>query len=101
MTFRFGLQLYTLRTLAAENLKAVLSRIAEIGYEGVEFAGFYGYDIPTVQEALRQTGLKSFGAHIRLEDLREDLDRQVWEQHELGSEFVLIPWLDSDDRSGE
>ena len=37
-----AVQLYSLRTEAAIDLRAVLERVAGIGYLGVEFAGLHG-----------------------------------------------------------
>ena len=40
---KFGVQLYTLREMAErEGAEAVLKAVSEAGYDGVEFAGFYG-----------------------------------------------------------
>ena len=35
-----ALQLYTLRDLTAKNFIGTLKEVAEIGYDGVEFAGY-------------------------------------------------------------
>ncbi len=37
-----GIQLYSLRTVIDEDVPGVLQRIAGMGYECVEFAGYYG-----------------------------------------------------------
>ena len=37
-----GLQLYSLRELAAADLAGTLEKIRNMGYTGIEFAGLYG-----------------------------------------------------------
>ena len=36
-------QIYSARDEAAKDLNAVLAALKEMGYDGVEFAGFYGH----------------------------------------------------------
>ena len=37
-----GLQLYSVRRECGKDLPAVLEAVAKMGYDGVEFAGYYG-----------------------------------------------------------
>src|SRR5512140_3268172 len=39
-----GVQLYSVRELAAKDLPGVLEAIGKMGYKGVEFAGYYGWE---------------------------------------------------------
>ena len=41
-----GVQLYSVREDCAKALPGVLSAIAKMGYEGVEFAGYYDRTAP-------------------------------------------------------
>ena len=38
---KIALQLYSVREDCAKNFPAVLKAVAKMGYEGVEFAGYY------------------------------------------------------------
>ena len=38
----YGIQLYSVRDLASQDLEAALKAVSEIGYKYVEFAGFFG-----------------------------------------------------------
>ena len=58
-----ALQLYSVREDAARDLQAVLAAVADMGYEGVEFAGYYGHDARTIRSWLDAYGLKVAGAH--------------------------------------
>lgn len=50
MSIPVGVQFYSVRHGAAADLPAVLSRVKEMGYDGVEFAGHYDH----APEALRR-----------------------------------------------
>ncbi len=55
-----GIQLYNLRQLledTPENFGEVLRQVKSLGYEGVEFAGFYGIEPSRIRQMLEETGL--------------------------------------------
>ncbi|MEX2460572.1 MAG: hypothetical protein WD469_04615 [Paenibacillaceae bacterium] len=49
---KVGLQLYTLRDETAKDFIGTLRKVAEIGYEGVEFAGYGGMTAEQLQALL-------------------------------------------------
>jgi len=58
-----SIQLYTVRDLAAKDWLGVLKKIAEIGYIGVEFAGYYGKTPAELRKALDDLGLVASSTH--------------------------------------
>jgi sugar phosphate isomerase/epimerase len=58
-----ALQLYTLREWAAQDFPAVLKKVAEIGYKGVEFAGLHGMPAAEVRSLIDDLGLVTCSAH--------------------------------------
>lgn len=52
---------------SGENLLAILPRVKELGYDGVEFAGYFGVDAATLRTALDSAGLVAVGTHIAIE----------------------------------
>ena len=48
----YGIQLYSVRDLAENNLGEAVKRVAELGYNSVEFAGFFGHSADKVKEML-------------------------------------------------
>ncbi len=101
MTDIVALQLYTVRDETAKDFRLTLRRVAEIGYSGVEFAG-YG-DIPSKEMAalLADNNLQAVGTHVGLQALEEDFDREVNYCLEIGCSLLIIPWLDPKLRSGD
>lgn len=66
MTVPIALQLYTLRDLAAQNYEHMIRKVAEIGYLGVETAGFPGTTAEIAGKLFRELGLQVVGAHSPL-----------------------------------
>ncbi|MDR0530960.1 MAG: sugar phosphate isomerase/epimerase [Oscillospiraceae bacterium] len=68
----FSIQLYTLRDMihTGGDLLALLPQLKALGFDGVEFAGYYGLEAPALRRALEQAGLAATGAHLAPEDLR-------------------------------
>ena len=67
-----GLQLYSIRKDCAKDLAGSLAQVAKMGYEGVEFAGYYGHDAQEVRKMLDANGLKCCGAHVAIRTLEGD-----------------------------
>lgn len=61
-----AVQLYTLRAEAEQDFAAVLRRVADIGYMGVETAGFYGHDVKDVAKLAGDLGLVICSSHSEL-----------------------------------
>ena len=62
---RPALQLYSIRDyIAANGLPRALEEIAKLGYEGVEFAGYWGFSAPELAKMLAASGLVACGTHL-------------------------------------
>ena len=86
-----GLQLYSIRDIAAADLSGTLTRVAETGYDGVEFAGTYGVDAATVRQGLADAGLAAAGAHVSVPLLEESLAEQIELALALGCPAIGCP----------
>jgi Sugar phosphate isomerases/epimerases len=65
-----------------------------MGYEGIEFAGYYGHDARTIRGWLDAYGLKVAGAHVGLETLLGDELAPTVEFHQiLGNTTLIVPGL--------
>ncbi|AWB45135.1 sugar phosphate isomerase/epimerase [Paenibacillus sp. CAA11] len=94
-----GLQLYTVREQLEQDFEGTLQRIAELGYQGVEFAGFYGRTAEQVQEILQKTGLKALGAHTPYARLKNHLDEEIAFNKQIGNSYLIFPYLAEEDRN--
>ncbi|MCX6569187.1 MAG: sugar phosphate isomerase/epimerase [Candidatus Aminicenantes bacterium] len=95
-----GVQLYSVRQAAEKDLPAVLEAIGKMGYKGVEFAGYYGWDSKPkeLRKLLDGNGLKCCGTHTDLETVIGDNLKATAELHTvLGNSFLIVPSLQAKD----
>jgi sugar phosphate isomerase/epimerase len=95
-----GLQLYSIREDCARDLPGTLKAVAEMGYAGVEFAGYYGHSAQSIRKWMDENGLKCCGTHTSLASLLDDeLPRTVEFNQTLGNQYLIVPWLPEERRS--
>lgn len=90
---KYAVQVYSVRDHIndSETLLKALEEIKKIGYDGVEFAGYFGTDAATIKAKLDEVGLVCVGGHLGLDDFREDkLEETIEFQHTLGVPAVGI-----------
>ncbi len=88
----FSIQLYAVREETAKDFLGVLDKLGEIGYTGVEFAGYGGIDADVMKKALDKNGIKSVGSHVMLERLEDEFDAEVAYNTTLGTKFIVCPY---------
>ncbi|MGQ9606444.1 MAG: sugar phosphate isomerase/epimerase family protein [Thermogutta sp.] len=89
-----GVQLYSVREAAAKNLARVLAAIKEMGYEAVEFAGYYGHSAAELRKMLDDSGLKCCGTHTGWDTLQpNNLAATVEFNHTIGNKYLICPYL--------
>jgi len=87
-----SVQVYSVRGAAAKDLAAVLTGIAKMGYDGVEFAGYYGKDAKDIRKMLDDNGLKCSGTHTGIGAVRGDnFDKTVELHLTLGTKYIIVP----------
>ena len=91
MTIPVALQLYTLREEMAKDFIGVLRKIAEIGYDGVEFAGYGNLSAKELKALLSELGLKSVGTHVGIEFLKNNLDEVIEFNKTIGTSYIVFP----------
>lgn len=86
-----AVQLYTLRDETNVDFVGVLEKVAKIGYEGVEFAGYGDISAVKMKEYLKMFGLKVFGSHIGIDILTNKLDEEIEYNLEIGNKYIVLP----------
>jgi len=99
MSIPIGLQLYTILDEARRDLVGTIHRVAAIGYDGVEFAGYFDTPAATLQRALAESGLRAAGTHVGLPLLRTDLPAQLDYSLAIGCPTILCPAFRVEERS--
>ena len=93
-----SVQLFTLREECEKDFAGTLKKVAELGYDGVEFAGYGGLTPVEVKRLLDEYGLQASSSHIPLEHLENNLDQVIEDQKILGSKYIVCPYLLEDQR---
>ena len=91
-------QLYTVRDLTTKDFAGTLQRVAEVGYDGVELAGFGNLSAEEAAKAVKQAGLKVCGAHVGIDHLEGDLKGTLKKFALFGCENIIVPWMPEDRR---
>ncbi|WP_159885059.1 sugar phosphate isomerase/epimerase family protein [Paenibacillus puerhi] len=95
-----GVQLYTLRNETAADFPGTLRKVAELGYEGVEFAGYGGLSAEEMKALLQELNLKVPGSHVSLERLRNDLQGEIDYLKAIGGQAIIVPWAPDEGEEG-
>ena len=69
---RMAFPLYIVREDCARDLAAVLKKLAAIGFDGVEFLGFFGHSAKEVKKMLQDNRLTALGNHVPFKELTAD-----------------------------
>ncbi len=93
MRARFGFQLYTARRELARDFSGTLARVAAIGYDEVEFAGYHDNSPAAARSALRAAGLSAPSAHIGMPELEGDWARTVANAAAMGHDYLIFAWV--------
>lgn len=99
-TMPVAVQLYSVRDDLEKDFFGVLEQIRKMGYEGVEFAGFFDHSAQEVKSFLMKIGLKAVSSHTPLDSLLKDTPGVLKFLQELECPFLAIPWLDEKRRPG-
>jgi sugar phosphate isomerase/epimerase len=98
-----GLELYSLRTLIPKDFTGTIEAVGKMGYQGVEFAGYHGWDKKPAElrKLLDDNGLKCCGTHTALPTLEGDELKKTIELHKiLGNKFLICPSFSAKDAAG-
>ena len=91
-----GLQLYSVRNECAKdkgkNLTKVIEAVAKMGYQAVEFAGYYGWQPKDLRKLLDDNGLKCCGTHTGFGALQGGNFQKTVDLHKtIGCKFIIAP----------
>ena len=77
---KFAVQLYSVRDHIndGKDMLDVLGKVKEIGFDGVEFAGYFGLSAEELKARCDELGLTVVGSHLGLDDfLPENLEKTL------------------------
>lgn len=91
--FPIALQLYSVRDYMERDLEGTIKAVAEMGYEGVEFAGLFGRTPAQIKAVCQEAGIRPLSAHVPFDDMKKDPEGVAAAYAEIGVMCVVIPWL--------
>ncbi len=85
-----GVQLYTVRSEMENGVEQTLERVASIGYQEVEFAGYFRHSPTEIRGMLTRTGLRAPANHIQPTFETDAWARVLDDANEAGHEYVIV-----------
>ncbi len=86
-----SLQLYSVKVDAGKDFKGTIKRVAEIGYDGVEFAGFGGLNAAEQKAWLDSCGLYAKSSHCDRNLFETALDETLAYNRDIGAKYMILP----------
>ncbi len=87
-----SVQLYSVKTLSAVDFEASIRAAAEIGYEGIEFAGFYDHSAQEVKGWLDKYGIAVSSAHVPATEVFDTPEKTIEFHKIIGNDFIICPY---------
>lgn len=100
MALPVAVQIYSVRDDAEKNLADTLRKIKDMGYDGVEFAGLYGYSPEYIKGLIDGIGLVPVSAHIPLNDMLADPEGTFAAYATIGVRYAAVPYVTEERRPG-
>ena len=100
MALPVAVQVYSVRDSAEANLADTLRKIKEMGYDGVEFAGLYGYAPEYIKGLIDALELIPVSAHIPLDEMLADPHKTFAAYQTIGVKFAAVPYVTPERRPG-
>ena len=98
--FKIGVQLYSVRDDMEKDMRGTLEKIKEMGYDYVEFAGYFGKTAEEVRAMLDEIGLEAVSVHQGYNLFLEEGQAAVDYLKTLGVKYCAVPWMDVSQHKG-
>ena len=95
--FKVGLQLYSVRDAMEKDMDATLKAVKEMGYDYVEFAGYFGKTAEEVKALLDKYELTAVSVHQAIDLFEKEGKAAVDYLNTIGVEYSAIPWYDKNE----
>ncbi len=89
---KIGLQLFSVRDKMAEDMEGTLKAVKEMGYDCVEFAGYFDKSAEEIRSMLDNLGLECISVHQTPSLFIEEGQKAVDFLKVLGAKYAAVPW---------
>lgn len=97
---KVGIQLYGLRQHMEQDFAATLRAVRDMGYDTVEFAGYFGHSAEQIRDLLHELGLQCISVHQSLDFFDENPEEKIAFLKGFGVKYNVIPWYPKDCLAG-
>jgi len=91
-----SLQLWSLRDAIQQDFAGTMQSLAQIGFDGVETAGYGNLSAADAARAVAAAGLRCSGMHVGWQVLQSDLPRVMTEARLFGTSDIICPHYPSE-----
>lgn len=98
--FKVGLQLYSVRDKMEVDMEKTLKAVKEMGYDYVEFAGYFGKSAEEVKALLDKYGLECPSVHQGYGVFLENPEENVEYLKTIGAKYCAVPWMGMENQKG-
>lgn len=95
---KIGLQLYTVRRDLEKDFEGTLQKVAALGINEIEFAGYFNQKPEEIKKLLKELKLAAPSAHVSTEVLRKSLPQTIAEAKTIGHKFLVLGYLPEEER---
>ncbi|WP_105620055.1 sugar phosphate isomerase/epimerase family protein [Vallitalea okinawensis] len=92
MNIQIAVQLYTLRNECKEDFTGMLHKVKDLGFKGVEFAGFFDTDANVLKEILNELDLYPVSSHIGMKQLENNFEDVIDYHKVIGCKNLVVPY---------
>ncbi|MGF1656226.1 MAG: sugar phosphate isomerase/epimerase family protein [Verrucomicrobiales bacterium] len=85
-----ALQLWSLREQVKSNFAETIKKVAELGYQGVELAGYGNFNAEEAARALQSASLQVAGMHVGVSRLENDMDQLISEAKLFNTKNIVL-----------
>jgi sugar phosphate isomerase/epimerase len=99
-TAKTGIQLYTIRSEMAKDVPGSLKKLADIGYQELEFAGYFGHSPDEIKKMVADLGMTAPSSHMqRYPDLPPGPQAMIDDALTAGHEWLVWAWFPPEERT--
>ena len=95
---KVGVQLYTVRDTMKQDFAGTIARVASIGFQEVEFAGYFNHSPADVRAILDKNGLSAPSCHVSYDVVQNHWPEAIDAAHTIGHTYIICPSIDASDR---
>lgn len=93
-----GLQMYTVRDATKIDFLGTIRKVADMGYTGLELAGYFDTEAPVLKAVLDEKGLELAASHVIIQNLEGNFDAEADYCEAIGCPTIICPFIPSDQR---